>query len=217
MILTGMRLVWRSDRLVQVSRDWKSCAPPDELAWELAGRTVGVISLSRVGVLVARKLAALEANVIAYDPYAPDSTFAACRARKVTLEHLFEQATVVTVHAPVTNETKKMIGKDLLRRLPDGGLIVNTARGAIIDEQALAAELVCGRLRAALDVTDPEPPDKDSPLYGLPNVLITPHQAGQSLESLRRQGLVAVEDLRIALAGQKLAHAVTLRQWDILA
>ena len=177
-----------------------------------------VALLGRAALAYQRQdLAALEANVIAYDPYAPDSTFAACRARKVTLEHLFEQATVVTVHAPVTNETKKMIGKDLLRRLPDGGLIVNTARGAIIDEQALAAELVCGRLRAALDVTDPEPPDKDSPLYGLPNVLITPHQAGQSLESLRRQGLVAVEDLRIALAGQKLAHAVTLRQWDILA
>jgi phosphoglycerate dehydrogenase-like enzyme len=217
MILTGMRLLWRSDRLLQASREWKSASPPDELAWELAGRTVGVVSLSRIGQMVSRKLTALDAKVIAYDPYAPDSTFAICGARKATLEQLFEQATVVTMHAPVTDETKKMVGADLLRRLANGALIVNTARGILFDEQALAAELVCGRLRAAMDVTDPEPPAKDSPLYGLPNVLITPHQAGQSLESLRRQGLVAVEDIRQALSGQQLANSVTGRQWDILA
>lgn len=217
MILTGLRMVWSSDRLLQASREWKPSAPPDEVCWELASRTVGVISLSRVGILVARKLTALEAKVIAYDPYAPDATFAACGARKVSLEELFEQATVVTMHAPVTDETQKMVGADLLRRLKDGSLIVNTARGILFDQQALEAELVAKRLRAALDVTDPEPLPKDSPLYGLPNVLITPHQAGQSMESLWRQGLASVEDIRQVCAGQKLAHAVTPEQWDILA
>ncbi len=109
MILTGMRLVWRSDRLIQASRDWKASGAPDEACWELADRTVGVISLSRVGILVARKLAALEAKVIAYDPYAPEAAFAACGARKMSLEQLFEQATVVTMHAPVTDETQRMV------------------------------------------------------------------------------------------------------------
>jgi phosphoglycerate dehydrogenase-like enzyme len=217
MILTGMRLVWRSDRLLQASREWKAGAPPDEVCWELAGRTAGVISLSRVGILVASKLKALDARVIAYDPYAPDAVFAACGARKVGLEQLFEEASIVTMHAPVTDETQKMVGADLLRLLPDGALLVNTARGVLFDQNALDAELVSGRLRAALDVTDPEPLPKESRLFGLANVLITPHQAGQSLESLRRQGLSAVEDIRQVLAGQRLAHAVTPRQWDILA
>jgi phosphoglycerate dehydrogenase-like enzyme len=217
MILTGLRLVWRSDRLLQASREWKASGPPDEVCWELAGRTVGVISLSRVGILVANKLKALDAKVIAYDPYASQQAFAGCGARKVTLAELFEQAPIVTMHAPVTDETHKMVGADLLRRLADGALIVNTARGVLFDQQALDAELVSGRLRATLDVTDPEPLPKESRLFGLANVLITPHQAGQSLESLRRQGFSAVEDIRQVLKGQNLAHAVTPRQWDILA
>ena len=118
---------------------------------------------------------------------------------------------------PVTDETRKMVGADLLSRLADGSLIVNTARGVLFDQQTLEAELVSGRLRAALDVTDPEPAPKDCRLYGLQNVLLTPHQAGHSVQARRRQGLGAIEDVKQVLAGQRLAHAVTSRQWDILA
>jgi phosphoglycerate dehydrogenase-like enzyme len=217
LILTGLRLLWRQDRLLQESRDWRASQSGLHPCWELGGRTVGVISLSRVGCLVARKLTALEAEVIAYDPYARATAFRECGAQNVSLEELFERATVVTVHAPVTDQTQKMIGAALLRRLPDGALIVNTARGVLFDQAALEAELVSGRLRAALDVTDPEPPSKDCQLFGLPNVLITPHQAGVSVEARRRQGLGAVDDVQKVLCGQQLVHAVSTEQWDILA
>lgn len=217
LILAGVRLVWRQDRLIQASHDWKASYPPEGLCWEVAGRTIGVISLSRVGWLVAKKLTALDAKVIAYDPYAQESVFRSCGAQGIGLEGLFDQASVVTVHAPVTRETDKMVTADLLRRLPDGALIVNTARGVLFDPQALEAELVNGRLRAAIDVAEPEPLPKDSRLYGLQNVLITPHQAGLSIEARRRQGLGAVDDVVQVLAGQRLAQAVTPRTWDILA
>ena len=217
LILAGLRLTWRQDRLLQASREWHASYPPANLCWELAGRTVGVISLSRVGQLVAKKLAALEAKVIAYDPYAAAGVCAAHGAEKVELEDLFDRSTIVTMHAPVTDETRRMVGAPLLGRLADGSLLVNTARGVLFDQQALEAELVSGRLRAAIDVTDPEPAPKDCRLYGLQNVLVTPHQAGHSVEARRRQGRGAVEDVIKVLAGQRLAHAVTSRQWDILA
>ncbi len=216
-ILSGLRLVWLQDRLLQTSRDWHKGRPDPDLCWELAGRTVGVVSLSRIGRLVASKLTALEAKVIAYDPYADAEAFAACGAEPVDLPTLFERATVVTVHAPVTDQTRHLIGRDLLAKLPDGALIVNTARGVILDEAALTDELVGGRLRAALDVTDPEPPACDSRLYGLPNVTLTPHQAGVSVEARRRQGLAATDDILAVLAGERLPQAVRPEQWDILA
>lgn len=217
MILTGMRLVWRQDRLLQCSRDWKASAVPVDQCWELAGRTVGVISLSRVGWLVARKLTALEAKVVAFDPYADDESFRSCGARKVSLEALFQRSSVVTMHAPVTDSTRSMVGASLLGLLPDGALIVNTARAVLFDGHALENELVSGRLRAAIDVTEPEPLPADSGLYGLQNVLVTPHQAGLSVEAQRRQGLEAVEDIRKIFSGQALVHAVRPGQWDILA
>lgn len=217
MILTGLRLTWQADRRLQASRDWKSSVPPGDLCWEVAGRTVGVVSLSRVGWLVARKLSALEAKVLAFDPYADDASFQGSGARKVkTLEALFERSSVVTVHAPVTEETCRMVDGPLLAKLPDGALLVNTARGCIFDQKALEDELAAGRLRACLDVTDPEPPAADSRLYGLPNVLLTPHQAGLSVEARQRQGLGAVEDVRRVLAGERLSYGVTPDRWDIL-
>lgn len=217
-ILMGLRLTWQADRNLQASRQWHSSGPPVDLCWEVAGRTIGVISLSRVGWLVARKLTALEAKVIAYDPYADDQAFLSSGARKVkSLEALFDQSSVVTMHAPVTSETEHMVGASLLCLLPGGALIVNTARGVLFDQKALEDELVTGRLRAAIDVTDPEPPPADSRLYGLPNVLVTPHMAGLSVEARQRQGFQAVEDIRKALDGQTLAYAVRPDQWDILA
>jgi len=217
LILLGLRLTWRSDRLLQATHKWKEVRPPLHLAWELAGRTVGVVSLSRVGMIVAKRLADMEAKVLAYDPYADEAAFAACRARPASLEDLFRNSSVVTLHAPLTDETRGMITAGLLRLLPDGALLVNTARGGIIDHAALEAELVSGRIRAALDVTDPEPPPEDSPLFGLENVMLTPHQAGLSVEARLRQGLGAVEDVRRALQGQPVTNAIRPEQWDVLA
>jgi phosphoglycerate dehydrogenase-like enzyme len=217
LILAGLRLTWALDRRLQQSRQWKATRVPIETCGELRGRTVGVIALSQVGQQVVPLLRPFGCRILAYDPYASPHLATQLGVEMVELTTLFEQSYVVTIHLPVTEQTRKLITADLLARLPDNALIVNTARGAVIDEQPLTAELQSGRLRAALDVTDPEPPAPDSPLYGLDNVLLTPHVAGGSIEARRRQGQRVVEDMRLFFSGQPLPRQITLDVWDRMA
>jgi len=217
LILGGLRLTWLADRRLQQTRRWREAGPPIEQCWDLRGRTVGVVALSLVGRQVVPLLTPFDCRVLAYDPYAPAEVVRRLGVEMVTLEYLFEQSEVVTIHLPLIDRTREMITAELLGRLPDGALIVNTSRGAVIDERALAVELQSGRLRAALDVTDPEPPATDSRLYGLENVLVTPHVAGGTIHARRAQGRRAVEDLRLFFSGQPLERRVSLEAWDRLA
>ena len=216
-ILAGLKLTWATDRVLQRTRDWKGTRQPVEKLWELRGRTVGVVALSQVGEQVVLLLRAFGCKVIAYDPYAPSELVGRLGVEMVSLEELFGRSEIVTIHLPVTDETRGMITAELLARLPDNALVVNTSRGAVIDEQALIAELRSGRLRAALDVTDPEPPGADSPLYGLENVLLTPHAAGNTIHTRHNQGRQAVEDIRRVLAGGQPERQITLAMWDRMA
>lgn len=217
LILGGLRLTWLADRRLQQTRRWRDAGPPIEQCWDLRGRTVGVVALSLVGQQVVPLLKRFDCRVLAYDPYAPAEVVRRLGVEIVTLEYLFEQSEVVTIHLPLIDRTRGMITAGLLSRLPDGALIVNTSRGAVIDERALAVELQSGRLRAALDVTDPEPPTAESPLYGLENVLVTPHVAGGTIHARRAQGRRAVEDLRLFFSGQPLPRRISLEAWDRLA
>lgn len=218
LILAGLKLTWLMDRQVQATRDWKAIPRPVEQLWELRGLTVGVVALSQVGQQVIPLLKSFGCTVIAYDPFAPAAVFDELDVEKVELAELFDRADVVTLHLPVTDETKGMITGDLLARLKDHALVVNTSRGAVIDEPALVAELTTGRLRAGLDVTEPEPPSPDSPLYGLDNVLLTPHIAGHGVQTRRRQGEQAVADVRTVLIdGGTPPRPITLANWDRMA
>ncbi|HUW83103.1 MAG TPA: hydroxyacid dehydrogenase [Phycisphaerae bacterium] len=216
-ILAGVKLTWAMDRELQRTRDWKAIRQPVEKLWELRGRTVGVVALSQVGEQVVPLLAPFGCKVIAYDPYATAELIERLGVETVGLEELFDRSEIVTIHLPVTDETRGMITAELLARLPDNALVVNTSRGAVIDEQALIGELRSGRLRAALDVTDPEPPAADSPLYGLENVLLTPHEAGNTIHARHSQGRQAVEDIRRVLSGGRPDRQITLEMWDRMA
>lgn len=172
------------------------------------GKRVGLIGASRIGRLVAERLRGFDLELLIHDPYlAPDEPLLGS-ARQVSLEEAMGAETV-SLHAPLLPATRGMIGARELGLMADGATLINTARGAIVDQPALIAELQSGRLNAVLDVTFPEVPEPASPLYDLPNVFLTPHAAGAlGTEQARLGDLVADEVARFC-AGQPLRHALT--------
>lgn len=175
---------------------------------ELAGRTVGLVGFGDIARRVARLLHAFGCTVIAYDPYAAEDAARQASVTLVPLEHLLTRSDVVSLHAPATPETHHLLDKRRLALIPDGGVLVNTARGSLVDTDALVAELAGGRISAILDVTDPEPLPADSPLFDLPNVFLTPHIAGSHGNELDRLGRTVVAELERLITGLPLAHQI---------
>ena len=163
---------------------------------------IGVVGASRVGRRLLELLPVLdEFEVLLYDPYVDSVEAAALGVRKTGLPELCAGADIVTLHAPDTPQTHRMIGRAELAAMPDGAILINTARGGLVDTEALTAEVVTGRLDAYLDVTDPEPVAVDSPLRRLPNVLLTPHIAGALGEEATLLGQHAVDEIARFVAG----------------
>ncbi|MFC8075136.1 hydroxyacid dehydrogenase [Streptomyces sp. NPDC057307] len=158
-------------------------------------RTVGIVGASRIGRRVIELLRPFDLDVMLYDPYVDHSEARALGVELVPLTELCGRAQVVSVHAPQVPATRHMIGAAQLAAMPDGATLINTARGSLIDEDALLPQLVSGRLNAVLDVTDPELPPPDSPLYDLPNVLLTPHVAGSLGVEIHRMADQALDEV----------------------
>ncbi|MDR2675064.1 MAG: hydroxyacid dehydrogenase [Opitutaceae bacterium] len=189
--------------------------------WPVTGAyrsTVGLVSLSRIGRLVARRLRDGDLRVIAYDPLASPEDAARLGARLVPLAELFQAAHVVSVHTPLLPETRGMIGRGLLGSMRRGASLINTARGAVIDQEALTETLAARPdLFAVLDVTWPEPPPPESILYDLPNVVLTPHIAGCQDGECRRVGRAIADDVLRYVRGQPLLGAVRRHQLSYIA
>lgn len=177
-----------------------------------AGRRVGIIGASRIGRRVIELLRPFDFEVLLHDPYVSEAEARALGVRAVDLDTLLASSTIVSVHAPATPETRHLLDAARLALLPDGAALVNTARGSLVDTEALTKELVTGRIRAVLDVTEPEPLPAESPLFRLPNVLLTPHVAGSLGNELSRLGRTAVDELERLLAGRPLAYGVELAE-----
>ena len=171
-------------------------------------RTVGVIGASTIGRLVIQRLGTYDLDVVVSDPTISLADAAELGARLVPLDELIAVSDVVSLHAPVLPSTVGMIGSAQLARMRDGATFLNTARGVLVDHQALRAELVSGRISAVLDVTDPEPLEPDDVLFELPNVQLTPHVAGSLGTELRRMTALAVEEVERFARGQPPRHAV---------
>ncbi len=193
----GLRERFRSDHVFPPLGDH---APVGNL-----GRGVGVIGASRVGRRLLELLRPLDFSVRLHDPYVDAGEAAELGA---VLDELMSTSDIVTLHAPDTPETLRMHNRRRLALMRDGSVLVNTSRGALVDTEALTDELVTGRIGAVLDVTEPEPPPADSPLYRLPNVFLTPHIAGSLGNELERLGRTVVEELALLRAGAPLACAV---------
>jgi phosphoglycerate dehydrogenase-like enzyme len=171
-------------------------------------RRVGIVGASHVGRRVIELLRPFAFEVQLYDPHLSAAEATALGVRLVELDELCRSCDVVSIHAPDIPVTRHMFDARRLALLRDGATLINTARGALLDGNALTAELVRGRLYAVIDTTDPEPLRDDSPLYGLPNVLLTPHIAGAAGNELRALGNAALDELARFARGEPFEHPV---------
>lgn len=174
------------------------------------GRTVGIVGFSRIGRRVVGMLRQLEdVRVLVADPFVSAEAVAEAGAELLPLGDLLRQVDVLSLHAPALPETRHMIGAAELAALPDGATVINTARGWILDHQALYAECAAGRLDAVLDVTEPDPLPADAPLRGLANVALTPHIAGSMGTEARRLADSALDDIEALLHGRAPSQVIT--------
>jgi len=178
---------------------------------ELQDKVAGILGLGKIGVLVAQRLAAFGMTVIAYDPYVAAARAAQLGIRLVSLEELLTESDFISVHLPKNAETTGLLGDRQLRTVRPGVRIINAARGGIVDESALASALADGRVAgAALDVYATEP-CTDSPLFALPNVVVTPHLGASTQEAQEKAGTQVARSVRLALAGEFVPDAVNVQ------
>ncbi len=207
LILSAIRWIPKGDKLVKQNK-WIERS--SLIGIELYGKTLGIIGLGAIGRIVA-KIASrgFDMRVIAYDPYVPDEIFQELGIKRVDLETLLKTSDVITLHIPLTNETRGLLNRERLSLVKEGAVIVNTSRGAVIDESALAEKIKEGRIKfAALDVMTHEPPKPDNPLLELDNVVITPHIAAYTFEALNRMDTALTEDIISFLKGEKPKRVV---------
>jgi len=213
--LSCLRRVHELDRGMRDGRTWDQLREwPGEL---LRGKRVGLVGCGYVARKHLALLKAFGCEISVYDPYLKDEAAAELGIRKATLEAIFRESKVVSNHAPITPETKGLIGKAQLSLLQPGAVFINTARAYTVDYGALLEELQTGRFYAALDVFEKEPLAHDSPFFQLPNVILTPHAAGHSEDSHRAQGQAMVEEIRRFVNGEPLRYQVTKEQLAIMA
>lgn len=205
LMLAALRKLSWFDARTRAGRGWPLAPETQDDLGEIAGRTVGLVGYGAVPQILAPVLVALGARVLYTAQSAKDGAVAEWR----TLPALLAESDVVSLHAPLTDATKGMIGPDALARMKPGAVLVNTARGALVDEAALAAALRSGRIgTAGLDVFIHEPAGTDNPLFALPNVVVAPHVAWLTMETLDRSLAVAADNCRRLRAGEPLRHRV---------
>ena len=209
LLLAWNRKIITLDRNVHAG-SWGAGIPG---AWtgSLYGETVGIVGLGNIGSAFARRVAAFEASVIAHDPYVDDAHFKALGVERVSLETLAERADYVSVHTLLNAETHHLINEAFLRRMKPTAMLINTARGPVVDERALAEALTEKRLAcAALDVWEHEPVASDNPLLRMDNVIATPHAAFFSSSAVARVPRRCGEEVARALTGQQPLNVVNL-------
>jgi glyoxylate reductase len=196
LILATRRHLVESDRFVREGGWRRGWAQPELLGRDLAGSTLGLVGMGRIGTEVARRAEAFGMRIVHHR-----------RSDGVPLDELFRSSDVVSLHVPLTEETRGLLSRERLSLIQDGATLVNTARGAIVDEEALVEELASGRISAGLDVFAHEPrvPER---LLGLPNVVLTPHIASATVETRAAMTRVLVDNVRAFLRGEPLPNPV---------
>src|SRR3954452_19084238 len=193
LLLACARRVVEGDKVVRAGR-WLTWEPTLLLGQDVHAKTLGIIGLGRIGEAVARRAEGFGMEVIHHSA-----------SSGVPLDELLERADFVTLHAPLNDETRGMIDEDQLKRMKDTAILINTARGALIDSGALTRALAAGWIAgAALDVADPEPIPKGHPLLEAPNLILNPHVASASIEARTAMADLAVDNLLAGLAGEPM-------------
>jgi len=207
LLLAWNRKIITLDR--QVHAGVWSAGVPGERTGALHGETVGIVGLGNIGSAFARRVAAFETKVIAHDPYVDDARFAALGVERVSLEALAKRADYVSVHTLLNEGTRHLIGEAFFRRMKPTAILINTSRGPVVDEAALAKALAEKRLAgAALDVWEQEPIAADNPLLRMDNVIATPHAAYFSTAAVAQVPRRCGEELARALTGRRPLNVV---------
>jgi glyoxylate reductase len=202
LLMAAARRVVEADAAAR--RDWVTWEPAALLGTDVHGATLGIVGLGRIGSAVARRAQGFGMRVVHSG-----------RSGGEPLGQLLAAADLVTLHCPLTPETTGLIGERELRLMKSGAVLVNTARGPIVDGEALARALREGWIGgAALDVTDPEPPSPDHPLLSAPNLVLAPHIASGSERTRAAMADIAVDNLLAALAGERMPHCVNPEVYD---
>jgi phosphoglycerate dehydrogenase-like enzyme len=185
---------------------------------DLEGLTVGLVGLSRVGTLTAELLRAYHCHILAYDPYCSPEKASTLGVELLSdLDTLLTRSEAISLHAPVTDETRNLIDARRIALMPPGTAFVNTARAALVDQDALFARAATGEIEVYVDVTTPEPLPRDHPAWQCPHIFITPHIAGPTRQTLNRMADYAISEIERYLQGKPLSYEVTYDRYDILA
>lgn len=198
----------RSLTLSQHYREGRVAPRHDRPEVGFGNKTIGIVGASRIGQALIRRLVADGRRVALYDPHCPPALAAELGVALTDLDSLCAGSDILSLHAPILPSTVHMIDAKRLRLLKDGAAVINTARGRLLDTEALLAECATGRLEAYLDVTDPEPLPPEHGLHHLPNVFLTPHMAGTEGADLDLMGRFAAEELHRLVAGRPLRGLV---------
>jgi glyoxylate reductase len=197
LMLAAARRVVEGDHVVRAGR-WLTWEPTLLLGQDVHGKTLGIVGMGRIGKAVARRAEGFDLEVIHHS-----------RSSGIAFDELLERSDFVSLHAPLTDETRGMIDDEQFRRMKPTAILINTARGALVDSGALWRALTGGSIAAAaLDVADPEPIPKGHPLLDAPNLVLNPHIASASIEARTAMADLAVENLLAGLAGQPMPKSV---------
>jgi phosphoglycerate dehydrogenase-like enzyme len=204
LMLSALKHVHFLDQAVRRG-EWRSPSVGPRRVYELYQSTVGIVGMGRIGQEVAKRLAGWQATILYYDPFRLSAEHEqALGVRYVELDGLLRAADAVTVHVPLNAQTRNLIDAESLSLMKPTAVLVNTARGGLVDEDALATALRAGRiLGAGLDVLNQEPPPADHPLFGLPNVILTPHTAGPTWQSFPRRFANCFANIERVQRGEK--------------
>ncbi len=188
---------------------WRTWGPEILLGQDVWGATLGIIGLGRIGQAMARRGRGFAMRVLYADPRRKPEVEAALGVTHCPLDEMLAQVDYLSLHCPLTPETRGLIGEAELRRMKPTAILINTARGAVVQQEALLRALQEGWIAGAgLDVTDPEPLPADHPLVALPNCIITPHIASASVRARTDMALIAARNLLAGLRGERLPHVV---------
>ena len=207
-ILCALRDIPKYSEELKTQKRWKTSS---SYTAGLMGRTVGLVSYGAIAKKLARILSQFKVNIMVYDiKPLPNSDVVRYGLIQASLERIFTECDIISLNTPLLEATRHLIDSELLSRIKDGALFVNTSRGAVVDQNALEAELAKGRFRAVLDVYEKEPPEEDCPLFDLPNVMMIPHMAGPTVDMRS----YITRELLLEAAGyidnnQPLVHEIT--------
>ena len=218
LMLSAMRRVVISDSELKAGQWRGDYYTYENAGLELDGATVGLIGYGAIGSIVSRILRAFGATVVAHDPYANATAVAADHVELVDLPDLLRRSSVVSLHARLTPETFHLLNAENLDLLPHGAVLVNSARGGLLDYAPLPAMLASGRLGAlALDVYDIEPPPPEWPLFSSPNVVMTPHLAGATRQTAQRAASITAADIALYLRGERPRAVANPDVWSVIS